>query len=98
MLPEARICFDEGGVDLDGLLRVFDCGGVVSFARVGGGTVREIDGIAGVEGDCLRVRLNCRIVLFGGHLSVSGLLVLLCFLLVFCGRGRGRCRGGWRGR
>jgi hypothetical protein len=67
---------------------------VVAFARVGGGAVGEIDGIGGVEGDCLGVRVDCGIMLFGGHLGVSGLLVLLCLLLVLCGGGLGRGGGG----
>ena len=70
---------------------------MVSFARVGGGAVGEIDGIGGVEGDRLGVRVDCQIVLFGGHLGVSGLLVLLCLLLVLCGGGLWRWRRGWGG-
>ena len=97
-VPETRISLDKGRVDFDGPLRVFDGRGVVSFAGVRGGTVREIDGIGGVERDCLGIRRDCQIMLFGGHLCVSGLLELLCRLLVLYGRRLWRCRCRWGGR
>ena len=47
-VPEARISLDEGGVELDCLLCVFDCGCMHCFARVGGGAVGEIDSVGRV--------------------------------------------------
>jgi hypothetical protein len=70
---------------------------VVALAGMGCGSVGIVDRVEWVQLDCLRIRVNCLVILFTAHMCIPCLLILLRPSLVFRGGRHGylwSCGGG----